>query len=115
MITVENRQILGSQDALQALSETSLSGRHALHLLDIMEKVQTRLEHLHEVRTDLAQREDEEAGEEEWQNVLDDELEIGKDPISRSAIAEASGIEAKDLFRLRWLLSEEEDEEEGSA
>jgi hypothetical protein len=113
MITVENEQLLGSQDSLQALSETSLPGRHALQLMGILEEVQTHLEHVHEVRTQLANRdEEEEAAEQEWQDVLDDELEINENPIPRSAIAEVEGIEAKDLYRLRWLLSEEDEENE---
>jgi hypothetical protein len=112
MITVENEQLLGSQDSLQALSETSLPGRHALQLMGILEEVQTHLEHVHEVKTNLATREDDDEAEQEWQDVLDDELEINENPIPRSAIAEAEGIEAKDLYRLRWLLSEEDAENE---
>jgi hypothetical protein len=115
MIIVDNRQLLSCQDALETLCETNLPGRHALQLMKVLEEVQTHLQHVQEVRTRLATREDEEEAEEEWQEILDDDgVQMDEDPLPRSAIEQIDGIGAKHLYQLRWLLADpdEEDEEE---
>jgi len=108
MIEVENAQLLASQEALQELSSKPLSGLHALRLGDILEAADGRLQRLQEVRQGLM--EDAEEGEktqaevdQEWQEVLEDDLEIDEDPLPRSAFEDVQ-ISAQTLMALDWLI-----------
>jgi len=108
MIEVENAQLLASQEALQQLSSKPLTGLHSLHLGDILETADTRLQRLQEVRQGLM--EEVEAGEktqaevdEEWAEVLEDNLEVEKEPLPREAF-ESIEISAQTLMMLDWLI-----------
>jgi hypothetical protein len=110
MIEVENAQLLASQESLQKLSSKPLSGLHALRLGDILEAADTRLQRLQEVRQGLM--EEVEAGEkehaevdEEWAEVLEDSLEVEKEPLPREAF-ESIEISAQTLMALDWLIVE---------
>jgi len=108
MIEVENAQLLASQEALQELSSKPLSGLHALRLGDILETADTRLQRLQEVRQGLmeeveAEEKEQPEVDQEWQEVLEDHLEIEKEPIPREAF-EGIEVSAQTLMALDWLI-----------
>ncbi len=107
-MTVQNVQLLQSQEALQELSQASLSGVYALHLKDLMADIEARMRRLQEVRQDLAGRDDmtEEEANEEWRSVLEDDLELDHEPLPREAF-EGIKISAGDLIALDWLIADE--------
>jgi len=114
MIEVENSQLLASQEALQQLAGKPLKGLHALCLGDVLEEAEGRLKRLQEVQQGLA--EDVEEGEktqteadEEWQEVLQDTLEIDEERLPRSAF-ETIEISAQVLMALDWLIGEDEEQ-----
>jgi len=108
MIEVENSQLLASQDALQTLAQKPLSGVYSLRLRDILDHVEQRLGRLQEVQQDLQEREDlsPEEADEEWRMVLEDTLEIDKEPLPEKAI-EGIEISAGKLVALDWLIADE--------
>ncbi|MCS3827427.1 hypothetical protein GGP85_002897 [Salinibacter ruber] len=107
-MTIQNAQLLQSQEALQILADTKLGGVHALQLKSIMADVEDRMRHLQEVREDLAGRDDltEEEANEEWRSVLEDDLEMDHEPLPRKAF-EGVQISAGDLIALDWLIADE--------
>jgi len=108
-MTVQNYELLQSQEALQALVQTSLPGTAALRVRDVVEEVQTRVERIQEVRQDLLQREDltEEEIDEEWQMVLQDEVELDVGQVPESTLQDAT-LSAQHLLALDWLIDREE-------
>ena len=111
-MTVQNFRLLQSQEALSSLVESKLSGVYALQVRDIVEEVQERVQRLHEVRKDLAQREDlsEEESNEEWEQVLSEESSIDTGPLPQSALQNAE-VSAQDLFALDWMIERPSEEE----
>lgn len=107
---VKNARLLNSQQPLQELAQSKLPGLHALHLQEIMAEVEERMKHLQEVQRDLMQRAqdeeddltDEEA-DKQWQEVLEDNLELDHDPLPREAL-ENIEISAAHLMALDWLI-----------
>lgn len=109
---VKNAQLLNSQKALQELTQASLKGTHALALKEIMSAVEERLQHLQEVQQSLVERaqaknEDltEEEADEEWTEVLEDDLELDHDPLPQEAV-ENIEISAAHLMALDWLIED---------
>lgn len=106
---VQNAHLLNSQKALQELSQARLKGVHALHLKEIIGDVEERMQRLQEVQQDLMEREDlgEDEADEEWRQVLQDDLELDHEPLPREAF-ESIEISAGTLMALDWLIGEEE-------
>jgi two-component sensor histidine kinase len=104
-MTVQNAELLHSQEALQALVQTALPGTAALRVRDIVEEVQSRVQRIQEVRKDLMQREDMDEAEtqEEWEQVLQDETEIDTDPLPEAALEDIE-VEAGHLLALDWMI-----------
>lgn len=109
---VKNHRLLNAQQPLQEFAQTSLPAVYAIALKEIMADVEERLQRLQEVRQDLMRRaEDEDAAlteeeaDEEWQEVLTDELELDHDPLPQEAI-ENIEISAAHLMALDWLISD---------
>jgi hypothetical protein len=93
-MTPTNRELLESQQALQDLAQTDLRGIHALKLKEVLEDVQGRLEHLHDLDVD---------SEEEWEEVLAEDLELDHDPLPKQAF-EGAEVSAATLIALDWLI-----------
>jgi hypothetical protein len=106
---VQNQQLLASQEALAELSEQPLSGLHALTLKEILSDVEARLQRLQEVQQDLMERENEEEADEEWQQVLQDDLELDHEPLPREAIKNIE-VSAQTLIALDWLIHDEDND-----
>lgn len=106
MIEARNDELLASQDALQELAGKPLSGVHALRLKEILSEVEDRLQRLQEVQQDLMQRDNEEAeANDEWQEVLEDTLEIDEEPLPQEAVEDIE-ISASTLMALDWLIED---------
>jgi len=101
MIEVQNGQLLQSQQALQELSAKSLPGLQALALREIISDVEERMQRLQEVQQELMEREDD--AQEEWEDVLQDTLELDEEPLPEEAI-EGIEISAGTLMALDWLI-----------
>jgi hypothetical protein len=95
-MTPTNRTLLESQQALQDLVQTDLRGVHALHLMEILDPVQERLNRLQQVQQEVG-------SEEEMQEVLDETLEIDQDPLPKRAFEDAE-VSAATLITLEWLI-----------
>lgn len=107
MIEARNDELLASQDALQELAGKPLSGVHALQLREILSDIEDRLQRLQEVQQDLMQREDMDEAEanDEWQEVLEDTLEIDEEPLPQEAVEDIE-ISASTLMALDWLIED---------
>jgi len=102
--------LLQSQDALQNLASRDLRGVFALRLADILDEVEGRLQKLQGVQEDLSQRVDEgdlsqEEADEQWQELLEETLEIEEDPLPRSALRTVE-ISVADLKALGWMIED---------
>lgn len=116
MIEVTNKTLLESQEALQRLAKAGLRGVFALRLADIISAVEDQGQKLHQVRTDLwgrAQEEDitEAEAQEQWEEVLEKTCEIEEEKLPRSALRSADDLTAGDVLQLRWLLEEKAGDE----
>lgn len=106
MIEARNDELLASQDALQELAGKPLSGVHALQLRETLSDIEDRLQRLQEVQQDLMQRDNEEAeANDEWQEVLEDTLEIDEEPLPQEAVEDIE-ISASTLMALDWLIED---------
>lgn len=94
MMRPTNTQLLQSQEALQDLAQTDLRGVYALDLKEVLEDVQSRLEHLQALDID---------SEEEWQEVLEKPLELDHEPLPKQAFQDAE-VSAATLIQLDWLI-----------
>lgn len=115
MLNPTNEELLRSQRALGRLVQAPLPATQALNVRDAVEDVEDRVQKIQEVREDLLGREDigEKEAEEEFQQVLDKECEIGADPLPESALEDAK-LSAGDIIALDWILVREGvDEEDG--
>jgi len=107
--------LLQSQDALQNLASRDLRGVFALRLADILDEVEGRLQKLQGVQEDLSQRVDEgdlsqEEADEQWQELLEETLEIEEEPLPRSALRSVE-ISVADLKALEWMLKNQNTED----
>jgi aminoglycoside phosphotransferase len=109
-MTLSNVQLLQSQEAFQKLVSQDLRGVYALRVLDIADAMERRLKKLQSVEEDLRGQVDEEAltqeeANEQWQEVLDEELEVEEPPLPRAAVRQAT-LSAGDLKQLKWLFQD---------
>jgi|APHM01.1.fsa_nt_gi hypothetical protein len=91
-----NAELLDSQEALSKLVQADLKGIYALRLKEIVSDVEERLMHLQEVH-------EETDTDEEWREVLQDEMEIDEDPLPKEAF-EGVEISAQDLIALDFMI-----------
>ena len=106
----QNIDLLQSQEALQKLASRDLRGVFALRLADILEEVEGRLQKLQGVQEDLSRRVDEgdlqqDEADEQFRELLQERLDIGAEPIPRSALRTIE-ISVADLQTLSWLFEE---------
>jgi len=106
-----NLTLLNSQESLQKLASRDLRGVFALRLADILEEAESRLEKLHGIQKDLAQRIDEEdltqkEADEQWQELLQETLQVEEEPLPRSALRSVE-ISVADLKVLDWMIAAE--------
>lgn len=109
-MTLSNVQLLQSQEAFQKLVSQDLRGVYALRVLDIADAMERRLKKLQSVEEGLRGQVDEEAltqeeANEQWQEVLEEELEIEEPPLPRAAVRQAT-LSAGDLKQLEWLFQD---------
>jgi polyhydroxyalkanoate synthesis regulator phasin len=101
------------QEALEKLVSRDLRGVFTLRLAEIVQEAQGHLEKLQGVHKDLSQRVDEgdlsqEEADEQWQELLEETLEIDADPLPRSALRSIK-ISVADLKALGWMIEDAED------
>jgi two-component sensor histidine kinase len=114
----QNLDLLQSQEALQKIASRDMRGVFALRLADIIEEVEGRLQKLQGVQEDLSRRVDEgdlqqDEADQQFRELLEETLEIGAEPIPRSALRTIE-ISVADLQTLSWLFEDESGTEEDS-
>ena len=105
--------IIRSQEALEKLASRDLRGVFTLRLAEIVQEAQEHLEKILSVQKDLSQRVDEgdlpqEEADEQWQELLEETLEIDAEPLPRSALRTVE-ISVADLQALDWMIANEDD------
>jgi len=103
--------IIRSQEALEKLASRDLRGVFALRLAEIVQEAQDHLEKILSVQKDLSRRVDEgdlaqEEADEQWQELLEETLEIEEEPLPRSALRTVE-ISVADLKALEWMIEDQ--------
>jgi len=102
---VTNSQLLNSQQALQELTQCKLPAVHALALRDVVEEVQAQVEKVQDVREDLMERDaDEDEINDEWRDLLADEVELDAEPLPQQAL-EGAEVSTQTLLALDWMIA----------
>jgi len=108
--------IIRSQEALEKLASRDLRGVFTLRLAEIVQEAQDHLEKILSVQKDLSQRVDEgdlsqEEADEQWQELLEEKLEIDAEPLPRSALHTVE-ISVADLKALDWMIEDQNTEDD---
>lgn len=102
-MTLTNQQLLTSGPALRQLMGSDIRGVFSLRLSRLAPKFDEELQRLQDKREELEKEKDDEAAAEEWQEILEDTLELPGDRLPEKAVYEAN-VSAYALQSLDWLI-----------
>ena len=98
-----NRQLLSSGVALRQLMSANMKGHYSLRLKRLAPKFDEEIKRVQKHREELVEEKDEEVAEKEWQDILDDTLELPGEKLNEEAIYNAE-VSAHALEVLDWLI-----------